>query len=145
MRQGETIEVDLPRNLTCANCDGGGCDLCNRAGATSLRGRKDPPESVEITLPTRSDLSDGMSVVLRIPERGGLSSDPTIEARGLLLLRVEITAEAGDGVRLTRPTRMSLVELAVSNRTPPVLRLGLLLVGALLLWLLTTLLLRLLG
>jgi len=45
---GATIEIELPRNLACASCSGGGCDTCERSGAVTIRGRKDPAETVEI-------------------------------------------------------------------------------------------------
>src|SRR5256885_1157700 len=49
IRDGATLQIELPRNLACAACEGGGCDACGRAGAVSLRGRADPAETVEVT------------------------------------------------------------------------------------------------
>ena len=61
--EGATIEIELPRNLTCAACSGGGCDACERSGAVSLRGRKDPIELLEFTLPKRD--VDPVALVVR--------------------------------------------------------------------------------
>lgn len=145
LHRGEAIAVELPRNLTCAACEGGGCDLCQRAGATSLRGRNDPPESLQLTLPVRNDLVKGSSVVLRIPDRGGLPTEVGVESRGVLLLRIEVAPEADAEVHLMKSQRMSLVELAVSKKSPPLLRLAVLVGAGLLLWLLVALLLHLIG
>lgn len=105
--EGAEIELELPRNLTCAACDGGGCDRCGRAGAVSLRGRKEPAELIRVTLPSR--LSDqettasGRAVVVRIPERGGLSDEGL--RRGLLLLQVMPADEADPAVHRVEPER----------------------------------------
>ncbi len=93
--RGEPVEVTLPRNLRCAACDGGGCDRCGRAGAVSLWGREEPPGVVEVTLPRRSaeELLREPTVVLRIPERGGLPEASSGQIRGMLLLRVTACPE----------------------------------------------------
>jgi hypothetical protein len=31
--QGATLQLQLPRLLNCARCNGGGCDACQRRGA----------------------------------------------------------------------------------------------------------------
>ncbi len=99
LEQGETIEVDLPRNLACANCEGGGCDQCERAGAVSLRERDAPPETLKVSLPSRSSETVRQPLLLRIPERGGFSRSEQ-EPRGLLMLRVNGAPEPDDGIRL---------------------------------------------
>ncbi len=50
LQQAARIEVLVPSTLTCARCDGGGCDSCNRSGALK------PPES-----------SDERRLCLRLP------------------------------------------------------------------------------
>ena len=40
---GLAVEFELPRNLCCAACKGGGCDVCQRSGAISLRGGQELP------------------------------------------------------------------------------------------------------
>lgn len=107
-----TIEIELPRNLACANCGGGGCDACERSGAVSLRGRDEAAETVEVTLQASSVSDDVPSsrtrrIVLRIPERGG-HAPKTAGAdvpRGNLLLSVRAGPAPPRGVtRLTGPS-----------------------------------------
>jgi hypothetical protein len=98
---GATIELALPRNLACASCEGGGCDACARAGAVTLRGRDEPAEIVRVTLPKRGDSAEltasGRGVVLRIPERGGVSRHDG-SVRGLLMLSVLTGDQADPGL-----------------------------------------------
>jgi hypothetical protein len=84
--EGSVIELELPRHLTCRACEGGGCDKCERSGAVTLRGRGEPPDLVEVTLPARMRED---SFVIRIPERGGLASEQSGLPRGQLFLRIE--------------------------------------------------------
>src|SRR5688500_4767935 len=72
--EGVLIEVELPRHLRCAACDGGGCDTCERSGALTVRGRGEPAEIVEVRLPQRGpdSATDSRPLVIRIPEFGGL-------------------------------------------------------------------------
>jgi hypothetical protein len=132
LESGEVIEIELPRNLSCAACDGGGCDQCERSGAITLRGREELPEILSVTLPARQPDADGgtRGVVIRIPEQGGL---PPVEnellPRGLLLLRVEPAEVADPGVsRIVPPAkahslrpRLSLHSLKPSSNQARVL------------------------
>lgn len=92
-----TVELELPRHLACARCDGGGCDACGGSGAITLRGRKDPAELITVTLPRAA--SDGRGTVVRIPELGGPASEAG-GPRGNLLLAVVAGAVADERVRL---------------------------------------------
>lgn len=106
LEAGDVVEFELPRNLKCAACDGGGCDACERAGAITLRGRDELPEILSVTLPRRkSDAgSQARSVVIRIPEHGGLAPENAERLpRGLLLLRVELAEAADPGVCRVAP------------------------------------------
>jgi hypothetical protein len=107
LESGEVIEFELPRNLACAACEGGGCDTCQRAGAITLRGRDELAEILSVTLPRRKPDAEGepRSVVIRIPEQGGLPPEHgDVLPRGLLLLRVEPAELADPGVtRMSRP------------------------------------------
>jgi hypothetical protein len=106
LESGEVIEFELPRNLACAACEGGGCDTCERAGAITLRGRHELPEILSVTLPIRQSDAEGeaRSVVIRIPEQGGLPpEDGHALPRGLLLLRVEPAEVADPGVTRVAP------------------------------------------
>ena len=86
LEEGSVIEFELPRHLTCRACEGGGCDTCERSGAVTLRERGEPPDLVEVTLPSRPE---DESFVIRIPERGGLASEESGLPRGQLFLRIE--------------------------------------------------------
>ena len=97
LTEGATIEVVLPRNLTCARCDGGGCDACDRSGAITVRGRDDPPDLVPVNLPAGER---NTPFLIRVPEYGGLPAEGTTMTRGLLLLRVEPSSHVDPGVRL---------------------------------------------
>jgi len=109
---GATLEIELPRNLACASCGGGGCDACDRSGAVSLRGRNDSAELVEVTLQSSSVSDDVPSsrtrrIVVRIPERGGhaQASDGAPIPRGNLLLSVRAGPAPPRGVkRLAGPS-----------------------------------------
>lgn len=94
LTEGAWVEIPLPRLLSCALCDGGGCDRCDRSGAVTTRPRKTPTEVVEVQLPS------GGPAILRLPRRGGLPA-PEEEAlgRGVLLLAVRVGAEPSEGLR----------------------------------------------
>jgi hypothetical protein len=123
LESGATIEFELPRNLSCAACGGGGCDACERSGAISLRGRNELPELVRITLPKPRPGADPPSsgrrgITVRIPERGGLAEDPALP-RGVLLLRVT-SGEAPDaGISRVRRTEPPLAAEPAAAREKP--------------------------
>jgi hypothetical protein len=111
LESAEVIEFELPRNLTCAACEGGGCDTCERAGAITLRGREELPEILSVTLPMRKPglSSEVRGVVIRIPEQGGLPPEHgELMPRGLLLLRVEPAEVADPGVSRVVPQSQPL-------------------------------------
>lgn len=115
------MEFELPRHLTCAACDGGGCDPCERSGAVTLRGRGDPSEILELSLP-KGDRDDPF--LIRLPERGGLPPAGSVLPRGHLLLRVEPCAEseASPTLRRTKPSikpRPKVPSLRVAAATRP--------------------------
>jgi hypothetical protein len=118
---GGVIELELPRNLACAACGGGGCDICGRSGAISLRKRDELPEIVEVTLPVRpvSEEPESRGVTLRIPEQGGLPPPGSELPRGLLLLTVVPSDEADPNVALV-PTSSEREEGASSDSVPRV-------------------------
>jgi hypothetical protein len=101
LEYGVPIELELPRNLSCAACQGGGCDTCERSGAITMRGRNEPPEIVQVTLPewTTPEGDPTSSVTLRIPEQGGLPAAGSRLPRGLLLLTVVPDEQPDSGVR----------------------------------------------
>jgi hypothetical protein len=121
LEAGNTVELELPRNLACAACNGGGCDSCERSGAISLRGRQELPEVLQVTLPARKleQNAEARSIVIRIPERGGLPPElgPPLP-RGLLLLRVELAECADPGVSRVVPTEPPGLRERLSLRIP---------------------------
>jgi hypothetical protein len=111
IENGSVIELELPRHLTCRACAGGGCDACERSGAVTLRGRGEPPDLVEVTLPARRY---DESFVIRIPERGGLASVESGLPRGQLFLRIEPAVEGSEpsgSVAMIKP-------IVVTSRRP---------------------------
>jgi hypothetical protein len=109
LEAGDTIELTLPRNLHCAECDGGGCDRCGRAGAVSLWGREEPAAVLEVTLPRRTaaELRGEPVIVLRIPDAGGFPAADSGHPRGHLLLRLIASADPDPSVvkRSREPSR----------------------------------------
>lgn len=104
LTRGDVIELELPRNLACAACGGGGCDACGRSGAITLRRRDEPAEVLEVTLPAtkgRAVSAEG-GVTLRIPEQGGLPEPGSALPRGVLLLTVVPSAAADGSIKLLR-------------------------------------------
>jgi hypothetical protein len=97
LKQGALVELDLPRHLVCAACEGGGCDTCDRSGGVTLRDRGAPADVLEVTLP-RAMYEEAF--VIRLPERGGLAPAGSGLPRGHLLLRIEPSAEADASVAL---------------------------------------------
>lgn len=97
---GKDVEVELPRNLHCAFCDGGGCDRCERAGAVSIRDRRAQVETLTVRLP---DSTQGKEAIcIRIPESGGHSSSEG-EGRGHLMLTVKLGEVESSEVTLAAP------------------------------------------
>lgn len=105
LSEGRTIEVDLPRHLICAACQGAGCDICGQSGAITVRERTEPPEVLRVTLPRHELESDKLpesqrSILLRIHGRGGLpESGVWPSQRGRLLLRIAVSGTLSECVR----------------------------------------------
>ena len=119
---GEVVELELPRNLACATCGGGGCDACGRSGAITLRKRDEPAEVVEVTLPARSgdELPDSRGITLRIPEQGGLPEPGSDLPRGVLLLTVVPSSEPDPSIKLLRglPSKRPPASIVDSDEMP---------------------------
>jgi hypothetical protein len=113
LKQGALIELELPRHLVCAACDGGGCDVCERSGGVTLRDRGEPPDLIQVTLPAEKH----DTFVIRLPGRGGLPPTGSDLPRGNLLLRVESSAEADASVSLAiRHPSIAAARRALSER-----------------------------
>jgi hypothetical protein len=156
---GEVVELELPRNLACAACGGGGCDACGRSGAITMRSRDEPAEVVEVTLPARSDddLPDSRGITLRIPEQGGLPPPDSDLPRGVLLLTVVPSPDPDPSIKLLRgvPSKRPPASIVDSDEMPtavvapaPPRRLStarVIVIAALVLWILLLIWLRMSG
>jgi hypothetical protein len=133
--QGATIEFEVPRNLTCAQCGGGGCDACQRAGAITLRGREEPGEVVQVTLPQRDADGDGTArdVVLRIPGRGGIPGLDSDLPRGVMMLRISSAEGADDKVWRTEPSLIPGASERAKRASPEVAKRSLVIAALLIL------------
>ena len=81
LQQGSSIEVTIPRLVSCEACGGGGCDACDRRGALVTRERHAAEETTVIHLPIES--APGTSV--RLVQQGALPAND-VQARGCLLV-----------------------------------------------------------
>jgi hypothetical protein len=66
LEEGASVSIVLPRLLTCARCEGGGCDVCGRKGAfeqTSIEG------PVIVSLPQKTGGAPS-AIRLRLPGYG---------------------------------------------------------------------------
>jgi hypothetical protein len=98
---GAKLSVELPRNLTCATCSGGGCDACRRAGAITLRRRSEPPEVIDVILATPGGCvpePHARPMTVRIPERGGPAKSADLP-RGVLMLTLMPALRSHPSVR----------------------------------------------
>jgi len=104
LARGETIELELPRQLNCAHCQGGGCDQCERAGAIRLRQADEPAETVRVSLPDASSLAEpgGRPLLLRIPHAGGRALTEDLP-RGFLMLQITPASDPDASVHLVPP------------------------------------------
>ena len=105
LRDARTIEVDLPRHLSCAACSGAGCDTCDQSGAITVRGKSELAEVLRVTLPKQDLGTDDVpvsprSLILKVPGYGGLpNGSADALARGRLLLRISTSGNVSSCVR----------------------------------------------
>ena len=121
LRDAKTIEIDLPRHLCCAACQGAGCDICAQSGAITVRGRSELGETVRVTLPQQtadsSDCADSTrTCTLKVPGYGGLP-DPnsSVTTRGRLLLRINSNGPISSCVRTILPSEPAQPRDAVDS------------------------------
>jgi hypothetical protein len=88
---GRVVEVRAPTRLSCARCDGGGCDRCARSGAFKIE-LGEAERSFIVTLPERL-AADGALVRLLRP----LGDGSVIET---LLLEIRADDQPSEGVSL---------------------------------------------
>ncbi|WP_434042517.1 MULTISPECIES: hypothetical protein [Sorangium] len=92
-RGGADIEIAVPARVTCARCDGGGCDGCARSGA-----HRAPAELAARTLRLRlpADLTGGATLRLVRPFGEHAPLDQ-------LLIDIRADSAASPGVRCVAP------------------------------------------
>ena len=90
---GATLQITLPRLLSCARCDGGGCDVCERRGAFEQQAAGIASE-VAVVLPMQAAESHA-PVRLRLPALGARAAEPELPAGHLLLTVVPHAPEPG--------------------------------------------------
>lgn len=79
---GATLQIQLPRLIQCARCEGGGCDACSRRGAFEQQAAGIASE-VAIVLPKQSAESC-TPVKLRLPALGARAPEAVLEPRVLV-------------------------------------------------------------
>jgi hypothetical protein len=73
---GATLQIQLPRLIQCARCEGGGCDACSRRGAFEQQAAGIASE-VAIVLPKQA--AEGCTPVkLRLPSLGARAPEPRV-------------------------------------------------------------------
>jgi hypothetical protein len=73
---GATLQIQLPRLIQCARCEGGGCDACSRRGAFEQQAAGIASE-VAIVLPKQA--AEGCTPVrLRLPALGARAPEPRV-------------------------------------------------------------------
>src|SRR5688572_32745298 len=65
LEQGASVSIVLPRLLSCARCEGGGCDVCARKGAFEIS----TEAPIVVSLPRQPGAAPS-AVRLRLPGYG---------------------------------------------------------------------------
>jgi hypothetical protein len=108
--EGGELEIAAPRRLTCARCDGGGCDACERSGALNA-----------------PDDADRRKIAIHLPQKlSGTTeirvADPFVDnAIEQLMVRLSPGSAASEGVRRVRhsapPTPMAAKSTSTDRTT----------------------------
>ncbi|MRG95353.1 hypothetical protein [Polyangium spumosum] len=77
---GAVIEVVIPKRVTCARCDGGGCDGCGRRGGHRVPG-EDEERLVRVRLPAAFEGGVVLRILRPFGEDGAGIAQLLIEAR----------------------------------------------------------------
>jgi hypothetical protein len=93
LAEGAVLQITAPSRLTCARCDGGGCDACDRSGA--LRSPADPEARLVTATLSGADHDADRAVVVRVPRPFGAD-------HGIHQLLVEIRVAAVSSSFVTR-------------------------------------------
>ena len=84
-------------------------------GSIAERKKGEPAELLTLTLPSLEQLAEASSVVLRVPDRGGLATNPEL-SRGLLLVKISAGQTASQGVALMTTKSDSILVQASQNQ-----------------------------
>jgi hypothetical protein len=107
LAEGAELAVAAPARLSCARCDGGGCDACSRSGALAAPADAEA-RVVHVTLPSLPADEEPREIALRIPRPFGADHEVA-----QLLLEVRAAPAPSAGV-----TRLgSLVAAAPAEAT----------------------------
>lgn len=124
MAQGQTIEVELPRHLHCAACQGAGCDSCGQSGAITLRGRTEPAEVVVLSLPEQLPRNpdeaapSSRGIIIQLPPtKFRLGIAVRIRSHGRVSPFVRLAGASGSG-QSARPVTSETFNPPVSGRRP---------------------------
>lgn len=90
LEEGASVSILLPRLLTCARCEGGGCDVCGRKGAFDQASVDEP---VVVSLPRQSTVPPS-ALRLRLPGYGA-RGEAALPAGHLILTVVPRDAAFG--------------------------------------------------
>jgi hypothetical protein len=67
---GDAVEIVVPRRMTCARCEGGGCDDCGRSGALRLPA-DETARTLQLRLPVQGTARNVVRLVRPLgPEAG---------------------------------------------------------------------------
>jgi hypothetical protein len=97
LEEGGTLVVDVPKRITCAACDGGGCSRCENAGAFRLS-----DQDVAAPIRVRLAASAAASKRVRIPSPFG---DQSASPIGLLFLELRPAETPSAGARFEEERR----------------------------------------
>jgi hypothetical protein len=89
LEQGASVSIVLPRLMTCARCEGGGCDICARKGAFEVT----TEGPVVVSLPRQPGATPS-ALRLRLPAYGALG-EPELPPGHLILTVVPRDAAFG--------------------------------------------------
>jgi hypothetical protein len=75
LAEGADLVIAAPARLTCARCDGGGCDACGRTGALKSPAERDD-RLLHVRLPSPTGAAgEPQAIALRIPDPFGAEQE----------------------------------------------------------------------
>lgn len=110
LEEGASVSIVLPRLLSCARCEGGGCDVCGRKGAFEITPGGDP---IVVSLPRQASAAPS-ALRLRLPGYGA-RGDAALPLGHLILTIVPRDAAFG----WAPASSVTKLEAAGAVRRPP--------------------------